>query len=97
MAVLRAALGVEQLTSLGQRSGPPLGAAYAEMFPANVRAMALDAAYAPTHGPLAARLFPSNPRPLVQRHPPHLAAADEVLPRPPLPRAAVDAVLAGAG
>ncbi|GMA28866.1 alpha/beta hydrolase [Arenivirga flava] len=42
MDVLRAALGDEQLTYAGWSYGTRLGAVYAEMFPENVRAMALD-------------------------------------------------------
>ncbi|NVN49736.1 alpha/beta hydrolase [Mycolicibacterium hippocampi] len=40
--VLRAVLGDEQLTFLGQSYGTRLGAVYAEQFPQNVRAMLLD-------------------------------------------------------
>lgn len=45
--VLRAVLGDEQLTFLGQSYGTRLGAVYAEQFPRNVRAMLLDGAIDP--------------------------------------------------
>ncbi len=48
MDVLRAALGEEQLTFLGQSYGTRLGAVYAEEFPERVRAMILDGAFDPT-------------------------------------------------
>jgi pimeloyl-ACP methyl ester carboxylesterase len=46
--VLRAVLGDEQLTFLGQSYGTRLGAVYAEQFPQNVRAMVLDGAVDPS-------------------------------------------------
>lgn len=48
MDVLRAALGEEKLTYLGQSYGTRLGAVYAEEFPDRVRAMILDGAFDPT-------------------------------------------------
>lgn len=57
--VLRAALGDAQLTFAGSSYGSRLGAVYAEMFPANVRAMTLDAAVDPTKG-TAERLAQQN-------------------------------------
>jgi pimeloyl-ACP methyl ester carboxylesterase len=48
MDVLRAVLGDEQLTFLGQSYGTRLGAVYAEEFPDRVRAMILDGAFDPT-------------------------------------------------
>jgi pimeloyl-ACP methyl ester carboxylesterase len=45
--VLRATLGDEKLTYLGFSYGTRIGAAYAEMFPQNVRAMVLDGAVDP--------------------------------------------------
>ena len=50
IAVLRAALGAEKLTFLGQSYGTRLGAVYAEQFPQNVRAMLLDGAIDPHQG-----------------------------------------------
>lgn len=47
MDVLRAALGDEQLSFLGQSYGTRLGAVYAEQFPDRVRAMVLDGAFDP--------------------------------------------------
>lgn len=47
MDVLRAALGDEKLTYIGYSYGTRLGAAYAELFPGNVRALVLDAAVLP--------------------------------------------------
>jgi len=47
MDVMRAALGDEQLTYIGYSYGTRLGAAYAELFPQNVRALVLDAAVLP--------------------------------------------------
>lgn len=49
--ILRAALGDAQLTYLGYSYGTRLGAAYAEAFPDNVRAMVLDGAVDPTQSP----------------------------------------------
>lgn len=48
--VLRAVLGDEKLTFLGQSYGTRLGAVYAEQFPQNVRAMLLDGAVDPHQG-----------------------------------------------
>jgi len=48
MDILRAALGDEQLTYIGQSYGTRLGAVYAEMFPSKVRALVLDGAQNPT-------------------------------------------------
>ncbi|MDX1993385.1 MAG: alpha/beta hydrolase [bacterium] len=56
MDVLRAALGEEQLTFLGQSYGTRLGAVYAEMFPQNVRAMVLDGVMNPRQGSAERRL-----------------------------------------
>ncbi|GAA1185524.1 alpha/beta hydrolase [Pseudonocardia alaniniphila] len=56
MDVLRAALGDEQLSYLGQSYGTRLGAVYAEMFPQNVRAMVLDGAVNPKLGTVERRL-----------------------------------------
>jgi pimeloyl-ACP methyl ester carboxylesterase len=47
MDVLRATLGDEKLSYLGLSYGTQLGGVYAEMFPQNVRAMALDGATDP--------------------------------------------------
>lgn len=47
MDVLRAALGDEKLSYLGYSYGTELGAMYAETFPQNVRAVALDGAVDP--------------------------------------------------
>ncbi|MGE2736971.1 alpha/beta hydrolase [Mycolicibacterium vaccae] len=47
MDVLRAVLGDERLTFLGQSYGTRLGTVYAEQFPRNVRAMVLDGAIDP--------------------------------------------------
>jgi pimeloyl-ACP methyl ester carboxylesterase len=46
--ILRQALGDEQLTFLGYSYGTRIGAAYAEAFPQNVRALVLDGALDPT-------------------------------------------------
>lgn len=54
--VLRAVLGDEQLTFLGQSYGTRLGAVYAEQFPQNVRAMLLDGAIDPNQGTVARRV-----------------------------------------
>ncbi len=54
--VLRAALGDQQLTFLGQSYGTRLGAVYAEQFPEHVRAMLLDGAIDPTQGTVARRV-----------------------------------------
>lgn len=55
MDVLRAVLGDEKLTFLGQSYGTRLGAVYAEQFPANVRAMVLDGAIDPRQGTVQRR------------------------------------------
>ncbi|BBZ01980.1 alpha/beta hydrolase [Mycolicibacterium chitae] len=54
--VVRAVLGDEQLTFLGQSYGTRLGAVYAEQFPQNVRAMLLDGAIDPTQGTVERRV-----------------------------------------
>ncbi|MFD6895627.1 alpha/beta hydrolase [Rhodococcus sp. NPDC060086] len=56
MDVLREVLGEEQLTFAGQSYGTRLGAVYAEMFPAHVRAMVLDGAMDPNKGTADRRL-----------------------------------------
>lgn len=56
MDVLRAVLGDDKLTFLGQSYGTRLGAIYAETFPQNVRAMVLDGAIDPTTGTTERRL-----------------------------------------
>lgn len=53
---LRAALGDEKLTYLGYSYGTRIGAAYAEAFPHNVRAMILDGAIDPNADPIEADL-----------------------------------------
>jgi pimeloyl-ACP methyl ester carboxylesterase len=58
MDVLRAALGENQISFLGQSYGTRLGTVYAEQFPERVRAMVLDGAFDPTLG-LAERLLTS--------------------------------------
>lgn len=50
MDVLRAVLGDDRLTFLGRSYGTRLGAVYAEMFPANVRAMVFDGGIDPHLG-----------------------------------------------
>jgi pimeloyl-ACP methyl ester carboxylesterase len=50
MDVLRAVLGEEKLTFLGQSYGTRLGTVYAEQFPEHVRAMVLDGAFDPNLG-----------------------------------------------
>ncbi len=55
MDVLRAVLGDDQLSYLGQSYGTRLGAVYAEQFPGNVRAMVLDGAFDPTQGTVERR------------------------------------------
>ncbi len=47
MDVMRVALGDDKLTYIGYSYGTRLGAAYAELFPGNVRALVLDAAVLP--------------------------------------------------
>jgi pimeloyl-ACP methyl ester carboxylesterase len=54
--VLRAVLGDDKLTFLGQSYGTRLGAVYAEQFPHNVRAMLLDGAIDPNQGTFARRV-----------------------------------------
>lgn len=54
--VLRAVLGDEKLTFLGQSYGTRLGAVYAEQFPQNVRAMLLDGAIDSTQGTVERRI-----------------------------------------
>ena len=56
MDVLRAALGDEKLTFVGQSYGTRLGAVYAEMFPQNVRAMVFDGVLDPRQGSEERRL-----------------------------------------
>lgn len=56
MDVLRAALGDEQLTYLGQSYGTRLGAVYAEQFPERVGAMVLDGVGDPTAGTMERRV-----------------------------------------
>ncbi|MET7950127.1 alpha/beta hydrolase [Micromonospora sp. NPDC005324] len=55
MDVLRAVLGDEKLSFLGQSYGTRLGAVYAEQFPQNVRAMLLDGAIDPQQGTVQRR------------------------------------------
>ncbi|MGZ4533312.1 MAG: alpha/beta hydrolase [Mycobacteriaceae bacterium] len=50
--VLRSVLGEQKLTYLGYSYGTRIGTAYAEAFPANVRALVLDGALDPTAGPV---------------------------------------------
>ncbi|MBP2473867.1 pimeloyl-ACP methyl ester carboxylesterase [Crossiella equi] len=52
MDVLRSALGEPKLTYLGYSYGTRIGTAYAEAFPANVRAMVLDGALDPDADPV---------------------------------------------
>ena len=54
--VLRAALGDQKLTFLGQSYGTRLGSVYAEQFPQHVRAMLLDGAIDPNQGTVARRV-----------------------------------------
>ncbi|MGV0743084.1 alpha/beta hydrolase [Mycolicibacterium sp. XJ870] len=54
--VLRAVLGDEKLTFLGQSYGTRLGAVYAEQFPQSVRAMLLDGAIDPNQGTVERRV-----------------------------------------
>ncbi|WP_440107268.1 alpha/beta hydrolase [Streptosporangium sp. H16] len=56
MDVLRAVLGDEKLTLLGQSYGTRLGSVYAEQFPQRVRAMILDGAFDPGLGTIERRL-----------------------------------------
>jgi pimeloyl-ACP methyl ester carboxylesterase len=55
--VLRAALGDDKLTFLGQSYGTRLGTVYAEQFPQNVRALLLDGAMDPAQGTAERRVF----------------------------------------
>lgn len=55
MDVLRAALGDDELTFLGQSYGTRLGSVYAEEFPERVRAMVLDGARDPNQGTMETR------------------------------------------
>ena len=52
MDVLRSVLGDEKLSYLGYSYGTRIGTAYAEQFPANVRAMVLDGALDPEQDPV---------------------------------------------
>ncbi|WP_411156437.1 alpha/beta hydrolase [Nocardia cyriacigeorgica] len=52
MDVIRAVLGDPKLSYLGYSYGTRLGTAYAEKFPANVRALVLDGAIDPTQDPV---------------------------------------------
>jgi pimeloyl-ACP methyl ester carboxylesterase len=52
MDVLRSVLGDEKLNYLGYSYGTRIGTAYAEQFPANVRAMVLDGALDPDQNPV---------------------------------------------
>ena len=54
--VIREALGDDKLTYLGYSYGTRIGAAYAEAFPRNVRAMILDGAVDPNADPVEADL-----------------------------------------
>ncbi len=56
MDVLRAAVGDEKLTFIGQSYGTRLGAVYAEMFSGNVRAMVFDGVLDPRQGTAERRL-----------------------------------------
>jgi pimeloyl-ACP methyl ester carboxylesterase len=56
MDILRAVLGDDKLSYLGRSYGTRLGAVYAEMFPANVRAMVLDGAIDPHLGTAERRI-----------------------------------------
>jgi pimeloyl-ACP methyl ester carboxylesterase len=57
MDVLRAVLGDEKITFLGQSYGTRLGAVYAEQFPRHVRAMLLDGAIDSRQGTIERRVF----------------------------------------
>ncbi len=52
MDVLRSVLGDDKLSYLGYSYGTRIGTAYAEQFPANVRAMVLDGALDPEQNPV---------------------------------------------
>ncbi|GAF47493.1 alpha/beta hydrolase [Rhodococcus wratislaviensis] len=56
MDILRAVVGDEKLSYLGQSYGTRLGAVYAEMYPQNVRAMVLDGAIDPHAGTTERRI-----------------------------------------
>lgn len=56
MDVIRAVLGDPKLTYLGYSYGTRLGAAYAERYPGNIRAMVLDGAIDPSQDPVAESL-----------------------------------------
>lgn len=56
MDVIRAVLGDPKLNYLGYSYGTRLGAAYAEKYPGNVRAMVLDGAIDPSQDPVAESL-----------------------------------------
>ncbi|MEV6279605.1 alpha/beta hydrolase [Nocardia sp. NPDC051832] len=56
MDILRAVLGDEKLSYLGQSYGTRLGAVYAEMFPDKVRALVLDGGIDPHGGTVERRL-----------------------------------------
>ncbi|WP_228538116.1 alpha/beta hydrolase [Nocardia sp. XZ_19_385] len=56
MDILRAVLGDEKLSFLGQSYGTRLGAVYAEMFPQHVRALVLDGGIDPNAGTVERRL-----------------------------------------
>ena len=57
---IRAAIGDDKLTYLGYSYGTRIGAAYAEEFPQNVRAMILDGAVDPNADPIEADLRPGR-------------------------------------
>ncbi|CAN3130644.1 alpha/beta hydrolase [Mycobacterium sp. smrl_JER01] len=57
MDILRAVLGDERLSYLGQSYGTRLGAVYAETFPDKVRAMVLDGAIDPQQGTFERRVY----------------------------------------
>ena len=56
MDIIRAVLGDPKLSYLGYSYGTRLGAAYAEKYPGNVRAMVLDGAIDPAQDPVAESL-----------------------------------------
>ncbi|APE33160.1 alpha/beta hydrolase [Nocardia mangyaensis] len=57
MDLVRAVMGDEQLSYLGQSYGTRLGAVYAETFPDRVRAMVLDGAIDPEQGTFERRVY----------------------------------------
>ena len=59
---MRAALGDDKLTYLGYSYGTRIGAAYAEAYPQNVRAMILDGAVDPERRPDRGRTSARPPR-----------------------------------